>query len=62
MNLQDYFLDVWNNGHGYYGNCEYYVGCNNNKCVVRPKTRSLNDVYDNKEEVIQKSIKRWNSR
>lgn len=53
---------LWNNGYGYYGNYEYYVGCDNDECDVRPKTRATNDVYGDKEEAINKSIKRWNSR
>ena len=53
---------LWNNGHGYYGNYEYYVGCDNDECNVNPKTRMTNDVYGDKENAIQEEIKKWNSR
>lgn len=54
---------LWNNGHGYYGNHEYYVACTNVNCKVQPKTKAYNDIYDlTEQECIEKSINDWNSR
>ena len=54
---------LWNGNHGYYGNYEYYVACENKKCKVNPKTKPYNDIYDMAEqECINKSIEDWNTR
>ena len=53
---------LWRDGHGYYGNYEYFVGCDNDECNVKPKTRVTNDIYGKKEEAIQEAIRKWNSR
>ena len=54
---------LWNEGHGYYGNYEYYVACKNGKCKIHPRTKSYNDIYDMSEnECIESAIKDWNSR
>ena len=53
---------LWSDGHGYYGNYEYFVGCDNDECNVKPKTRATNDIYGKKEKAIQEVIRKWNSR
>lgn len=53
---------LWQDGQGYYGNYEYFIGCDNDECEVRPRTRAANDIYGDKEEAIQKVIGKWNSR
>lgn len=54
--------ELWNGSHGYHGNYDYYVGCDNDKCYVRPKTKAIDDIYRDSELAIQESIKRWNNR
>ena len=54
---------LWHGSHGYYGNYEYYVSCQNEKCKIAPRTKSYIDLYDMKEqECIYKAIQDWNTR
>lgn len=54
---------LWtNNGHGYYGNYDYEVGCLNIDCDVQPHTKSISDIYRTPNEAINISIKRWTNR
>ena len=54
---------LWtNNGHGYYGNYDYEVGCLNNDCDVQPHTKATEDIYRKPEEAISIAIKRWTDR
>ena len=47
---------------GYYGNSKYSVGCNNQRCKVKPRTKELDDVFDDKDIVIKMVIGYWNER
>lgn len=51
-----------NRTYGYYGNYEYYVGCNNHRCKVKPRTKEVDDIYDDKDIAIKTVIKFWNER
>lgn len=53
---------LWSGSHGYHGNYEYFAGCVNKKCKIRPRTRGVDDIYRSSEEAINMVIKDWNER
>ena len=56
-------VPLWHGSHGYHGNYEYYVGCKNERCKVRPRTTAYNDIYHgDKQKCIDACIKDWNDR
>ena len=54
---------LWSGSHGYHGNYEYYVACNNGNCKIKPCTKSYDNIYDmSEQECINKAIDDWNTR
>lgn len=54
---------LWNGSHGYHGCYEFYVKCNNENCLVKPKARAYHTIYEKNEQVqIDKAIDAWNNR
>lgn len=57
-----YRKPLWNGSHGYHGNYEYFVGCLNLKCKIRPKTCGIDDIYRCPDEAIEMAVQDWNER
>lgn len=54
--------ELWHGSRGYPGHYDYYVGCCNDECNIKPETKRIDDIYRDSELAIQESIKRWNER
>ena len=54
--------ELWNGNHGYYGNYDFYVKCNNQKCKIRPQTIKYDDVYRDASIAIKSACDDWNNR
>lgn len=53
---------LWHNGHGYYGNYDYFIGCQNINCKIQPITRKIDDIYRADKTAIRICINNWNTR
>lgn len=53
---------LWNGSHGYHGCYDYYTGCLNQDCRIKPKTRGVDDIYRSSDEAIDMVINDWNER
>lgn len=54
---------LWNGSHGYHDCYGFYITCGNNKCNIKPKTRSYDTIYNKNEETQkQKAADDWNNR
>ena len=54
--------ELWRGDHGYIGCYTYWVGCRNDNCLIKPKTRDFDDVYGPADRAIHKAVRHWNSR
>lgn len=54
---------LWHESHGYHGKFEYYVGCQNDTCKIKPETRRYDDIYKmTEQDCIDRAITDWNER
>lgn len=54
---------LWHGSHGYHGNFEYFIGCCNDMCKIKPATRKYDDIYDmTEQDCIDRAIADWNER
>ena len=54
--------ELWHGSHGYRGNYDYYVKCDNINCKIQPQTTHYSDVYKDASYAINKACSDWNDR
>lgn len=54
---------LWHGSHGYIGSYEFFVQCDNENCLVRPKTRAYDTISRKSEsECKELAYNAWNNR
>lgn len=53
-------IPLWHGTHGYHGNYDYVIKCNNCGCKIAKS--SCDDIYRKEEEAIKSIVEAWNTR